>query len=80
MLVCLNTLYLSTKMLNILVIKIVNVSLSYFLFIILSCFLAMGEAEDASKYSKRCLQSGTDFCVDKKIVVEASDLLQKTQV
>lgn len=40
----------------------------------------MGEAEDASKYSKRCLQSGTDFCVDKKIVVEASDLLQKTQV
>ncbi|KAL5182006.1 DnaJ subfamily C member 7 [Glycine soja] len=44
-----------------------------------NCFLAMGEAEDASKYSKRCLQSGTDFCVDKKIVVEASDLLQKTQ-
>ncbi|KAG5123051.1 hypothetical protein JHK82_029788 [Glycine max] len=43
-----------------------------------SCFLAFGEVEDASKYSKKCLQSGTDVCIDQKIVVEASDLLQKT--
>ncbi|RDX72341.1 DnaJ-like subfamily C member 7, partial [Mucuna pruriens] len=44
-----------------------------------NCFLALGEVEDASKYSKRCLQSGTDVCVDKKIAVEASDILQKAQ-
>ncbi|KAK7406033.1 hypothetical protein VNO78_07648 [Psophocarpus tetragonolobus] len=44
-----------------------------------NCFLALAELGDASKYSKRCLQSGTDISVDKKIVVEASDLLQKTQ-
>ncbi|XP_028189253.1 uncharacterized protein LOC114375622 isoform X1 [Glycine soja] len=37
------------------------------------------QIEDASKYSKKCLQSGTDVCIDQKIVVEASDLLQKTQ-
>ncbi|KAL2347936.1 hypothetical protein Fmac_001936 [Flemingia macrophylla] len=43
------------------------------------CFLALGEVGDASKYSKRCMQSGTDICVDKRIVAEASDLLKKTQ-
>jgi len=46
----------------------------------LSCFLALGEVGDASEYSKMCMQSDTDVGVDKKIVVEASDLLQKTQV
>jgi len=51
-----------------------------FFSLFLSCFLALGEVGDASKYSKRCRQSGTDVGVDKKIVVEASDLLQKTQV
>ncbi|TKY71052.1 DnaJ-like subfamily C member 7 [Spatholobus suberectus] len=44
-----------------------------------NCFLALGEVGDASKYSKKCMQSGTDVCVDQKIAVEASDLLQKTQ-
>ncbi|BAU00669.1 hypothetical protein LR48_Vigan442s011600 [Vigna angularis] len=45
-----------------------------------NCFLALGEVGDASEYSKMCMQSGTtDVGVDKKIVVEASDLLQKTQ-
>ncbi|ESW28983.1 hypothetical protein PHAVU_002G034200 [Phaseolus vulgaris] len=44
-----------------------------------NCFLALGEVGDASKYSKKCRQSGTDVCLDKKIVEEASDLLQKTQ-
>nr|KYP52644.1 DnaJ isogeny subfamily C member 7 [Cajanus cajan] len=44
-----------------------------------NCFLALGEVGDASKYSKTCMQSGTDICVDPKIVVEASDLLKKTQ-
>ncbi|CAJ1927091.1 unnamed protein product [Sphenostylis stenocarpa] len=44
-----------------------------------NCFLALGELGDASKYFRRCTQSSTDVCVDKKIAAEASDLLQKTQ-
>ncbi|KAK7312178.1 hypothetical protein VNO77_35856 [Canavalia gladiata] len=44
-----------------------------------NCYLALGEVEDASQYFKRCLQSGTDVCVDRKIAVEASDGLQKAQ-
>lgn len=44
-----------------------------------NCCLALGEVEGASQYFKRCLQSGTDVCVDRKIAVEASDGLQKAQ-
>ncbi|KAF5447736.1 hypothetical protein F2P56_033263 [Juglans regia] len=44
-----------------------------------NCYLSLGEVEDASKYFKRCLQSGSDICVDRKIAVEASDGLQKAQ-
>ncbi|XP_027360019.1 dnaJ homolog subfamily C member 7-like [Abrus precatorius] len=44
-----------------------------------NCFLALGEVEDATKYFKSCLQSGTDVCVDPKFALEVSDLLQKTQ-
>ncbi|KAH1141201.1 hypothetical protein GLYMA_12G021400v4 [Glycine max] len=44
-----------------------------------NCYLALGEVEGASQYFKRCLQSGTNVCVDRKIAVEASDGLQKAQ-
>ncbi|CAL0334240.1 unnamed protein product [Lupinus luteus] len=44
-----------------------------------NCYLALGEVEGASQYFKRCLQSGIDVCVDRKIAVEASDGLQKAQ-
>ncbi|KDO50439.1 hypothetical protein CISIN_1g039706mg [Citrus sinensis] len=44
-----------------------------------NCHLALGEIEDASKYFRMCLQSGSDVCVDQKIAVEASDGLQKAQ-
>ncbi|KAE9620250.1 putative DnaJ domain, acetyltransferase A, auxiliary subunit [Lupinus albus] len=44
-----------------------------------NCYLALGEVGGASQYFKRCLQSGSDVCVDRKIVVEASDGLQKAQ-
>ncbi|KAJ0083878.1 hypothetical protein Patl1_29518 [Pistacia atlantica] len=44
-----------------------------------NCYLALGELEDASLYFKKCLQSGSDICVDRKIAVEASDGLQKAQ-
>ncbi|MED6181458.1 hypothetical protein PIB30_019533 [Stylosanthes scabra] len=44
-----------------------------------NCYLALGEVEDASKYFKKCLQSGIDVCVDRKLAVEASEGLQKAQ-
>ncbi|OIV99615.1 hypothetical protein TanjilG_17425 [Lupinus angustifolius] len=44
-----------------------------------NCYLALGEVGGASQYFKSCLQSGSDVCVDRKIVVEASDGLQKAQ-
>ncbi|GLT82142.1 hypothetical protein SLE2022_005520 [Rubroshorea leprosula] len=44
-----------------------------------NCCLALGEVEDASRYFRRCLQSGSDVCVDRKIAVEASEGLQKVK-
>uniref|UniRef100_A0A1J3ITN3 DnaJ-like protein subfamily C member 7 n=1 Tax=Noccaea caerulescens TaxID=107243 RepID=A0A1J3ITN3_NOCCA len=44
-----------------------------------NCHLSLGEIEDASRYFKKCLQSGSDICVDRKIIVEASDGLLKAQ-
>ncbi|CAN8299449.1 unnamed protein product [Cochlearia groenlandica] len=44
-----------------------------------NCYLSLGEIEDASKCFKKCLQSGSDTCVDRKIIVEASEGLQKAQ-
>ncbi|CAN0901818.1 DnaJ homolog subfamily C member 7 [Linum grandiflorum] len=44
-----------------------------------SCYLALGEVENASDFFKKCLQLGSDVCVDRKIEVEASEGLQKTQ-
>ncbi|PON59103.1 N-terminal acetyltransferase A, auxiliary subunit [Parasponia andersonii] len=44
-----------------------------------NCYLAIGEIEDASRHFRRCLQAGSDVCVDRKIAVEASDGLQKVQ-
>lgn len=44
-----------------------------------NCYLGLGEVENAIQYFKRCLQPGNDICVDRKIVVEASDGLQNAQ-
>ncbi|XVE59963.1 hypothetical protein DITRI_Ditri05aG0088300 [Diplodiscus trichospermus] len=44
-----------------------------------NCYLALGEVENSTQYFRRCLQSGSDICVDRKIAVEASDGLQKAQ-
>ncbi|XWS73594.1 hypothetical protein CRYUN_Cryun02cG0142300 [Craigia yunnanensis] len=44
-----------------------------------NCYLALGEVENSMRYFRKCLQSGTDVCVDRKIAVEASDGLQKAQ-
>ncbi|XP_021751500.1 uncharacterized protein LOC110717168 [Chenopodium quinoa] len=43
-----------------------------------NCYLALGEIGDASLHFKRLLQS-TDICVERKIILEASDGLQKAQ-
>ncbi|XP_042483664.1 uncharacterized protein LOC122064035 isoform X2 [Macadamia integrifolia] len=44
-----------------------------------NCHLALGEIEEAAKYFKICLQSGTSVCLDRKLVIEASNGLQKAQ-
>ncbi|XP_021657184.2 uncharacterized protein LOC110647577 isoform X2 [Hevea brasiliensis] len=44
-----------------------------------NCYLALGEVEDASQYFMKCLQLGSDICVDRKNAVEASEGLQKAQ-
>ncbi|XAR60345.1 hypothetical protein NMG60_11033675 [Bertholletia excelsa] len=44
-----------------------------------NCYLALGEVEDASLHFLKCLQSGSSACVDRKLVVEASEGLEKTQ-
>ncbi|KAG9446710.1 hypothetical protein H6P81_012838 [Aristolochia fimbriata] len=44
-----------------------------------TCYLALGEAEDALKHFKNCLPSGGDLSLDRKIVIEASDGLQKAK-
>ncbi|KAH9617277.1 hypothetical protein KSS87_009638 [Heliosperma pusillum] len=41
-------------------------------------YLALGEIGNASRYFKKLLQS-TDVCVERKIILEASDGLQKAQ-
>ncbi|KAI3951564.1 hypothetical protein MKX01_018680 [Papaver californicum] len=45
-----------------------------------NCHLALGEIEDALKYSKRCLHSGAEICLDQKVMSEASNGLEKTQL
>lgn len=45
-----------------------------------SCYLALGETENASKSFMKCLQEGSDTCVDRKLLVEASEGLEKVQV
>ncbi|OMO81785.1 Tetratricopeptide TPR-1 [Corchorus capsularis] len=44
-----------------------------------NCYLALGEVENAMRYFRKCIHSGSDACVDRKIPVEASDGLQKAQ-
>lgn len=43
-----------------------------------NCYLALGEIGDAAQHFKKLLQS-SDVCVERKIILEASDGLQKAQ-
>ncbi|XP_059315308.1 uncharacterized protein LOC132065786 [Lycium ferocissimum] len=44
-----------------------------------NCYLALGEVENASCFFMKCLQHGPEACVDRKILVEASEGLEKAQ-
>ncbi|KAF9592583.1 hypothetical protein IFM89_016034, partial [Coptis chinensis] len=44
-----------------------------------NCHLLLGEVEDALKYFKDSLPPGADLCLDRKLVIEASNGLQKAQ-
>jgi len=49
------------------------------LFFCSSCYLALGEVADASRYFQKLLQS-TDVGVEHKLLQEAADGVQKAQV
>ncbi|KAK4408293.1 Ubiquitin carboxyl-terminal hydrolase 24 [Sesamum angolense] len=44
-----------------------------------SCYLALGEVENATPHFMKCLQGGSDVCVDRKLMVEASEGLEKAK-
>ncbi|GAB4856009.1 hypothetical protein Ancab_024648 [Ancistrocladus abbreviatus] len=44
-----------------------------------NCYLALGEVGDALQHFKKVLQAGQDLCVDRKLLLEASDGLQKAE-
>lgn len=43
------------------------------------CHLLLGEVEDARQYFTKCLESGSDVCLDRTFTIQASDGLQKSQ-
>lgn len=43
------------------------------------CYLAIGETENAKQQYTKCLQIGNDTCMDKKVIAEASEGLEKAQ-
>lgn len=44
-----------------------------------SCYLALGEVENAILHYMKCLQAGSDVCADRKLLIEASEGLEKAQ-
>ncbi|CAI9768623.1 unnamed protein product [Fraxinus pennsylvanica] len=44
-----------------------------------NCYLALGEVENATLHFMKCLQAGPEVCVDRKLIIEASEGLQKAQ-
>ncbi|XWS43105.1 hypothetical protein CRYUN_Cryun16bG0073500 [Craigia yunnanensis] len=45
-----------------------------------NCHLLLGETENAVRYFSKCLGSGADVCLDRRITIDAADGLQKAQV
>ncbi|XP_051143144.1 uncharacterized protein LOC127259674 isoform X2 [Andrographis paniculata] len=44
-----------------------------------SCYLSLGEVENAAQHYMKCLQAGPEVCVDRKLLVEASEGLENTK-
>ncbi|KAL1552965.1 hypothetical protein AAHA92_13701 [Salvia divinorum] len=44
-----------------------------------SCYLTLGDVENATVHFTKCLQAGPDVCTDRKLLVEASEGLEKTK-
>ncbi|XWS66304.1 hypothetical protein CRYUN_Cryun05aG0188100 [Craigia yunnanensis] len=44
-----------------------------------NCHLLLGETENAIWYFRKCLGSGADVCLDRRITIDAADGLQKAQ-
>ncbi|KAL3850149.1 hypothetical protein ACJIZ3_012031 [Penstemon smallii] len=44
-----------------------------------SCYLALGDVENATLHFMKCLQAGSDICADRKLLIEASEGLEKAQ-
>ncbi|KAL3533717.1 hypothetical protein ACH5RR_007238 [Cinchona calisaya] len=44
-----------------------------------NCHLVLGEFKEAMEYYNKCLESGNDVCLDRRIRIEAADGLQKAQ-
>ncbi|KAM7505390.1 hypothetical protein LguiB_004294 [Lonicera macranthoides] len=44
-----------------------------------NCHLVLGEVEDAIQYFSKCLESGNEVCLDRRITIEAAEGVQKAQ-
>ncbi|KAK4272495.1 hypothetical protein QN277_021047 [Acacia crassicarpa] len=44
-----------------------------------NCYLMLGELENAQQYFSKCLDSSNGVCLDRRLVVEAAEGLQKAQ-
>lgn len=51
-----------------------------FLIVNCSCHLVLGEVEDAINCYNKCLESGTNVCLDRRVTIEAADRLQRAKV
>lgn len=46
----------------------------------ISCHLLLGEVENAKQYFNKCSESVNGVCLDRRIVINSADGLQKIQV
>ncbi|XP_047318176.1 uncharacterized protein LOC124921546 [Impatiens glandulifera] len=44
-----------------------------------NCHLALGEVKDAMKLFESCLESGKNVCLDRRLIIDAANGLQKAQ-
>ncbi|KAI4378443.1 hypothetical protein MLD38_015923 [Melastoma candidum] len=45
-----------------------------------NCHLLLGQIGDASAYFNKCLISGADVCLDRRMIIDAADGLQEAKV